>query len=112
MSWTPYDDSAEVGTSGTEGGIIVRDDEHALGARITLEQNCGFAPWAITCGIYGYFFHTRYFSSQAESSADYDQMRDELAVILELIPLNDAPNLDAKMETVHEAIVRFVNRYP
>jgi len=51
---------------GSEGGVIVRDEEHALGARITLETGCGIAPYAITCGIYGWMMHTCFLEELAD----------------------------------------------
>ena len=67
--WWPFDNGATVGQLGSEGGIIVRDEEHESGARATLERDCSFAPWAVTCGVYGWFFHTRLLAPEAEASS-------------------------------------------
>lgn len=111
MGWQAFDGGATVGQHGSEDGVILRDEDHESGARITLERDCSHGiPFAITCGIYGWFFHTRLIGSQAE--ADYLAMRDGLTVILDAIPLADDPESDAKCVRVSEAIQAFVNHYP
>jgi hypothetical protein len=108
--WRPLDNGATVGQPGTEGGVIVRDEEHESGARATRERDCGSAPWTVTCGIYGWFFHTRFLGSEAE--AEFPAMLDGLAAILDSIPRVDDPGADAKMGAVSESISRFVGRFP
>lgn len=109
--WRPFEDGATVGRSGSEGGIILRDEEHDAGARITLERGCAHGvPFAVTCGIYGWFFHTRHVSSEAE--AEFPDMRDGLATILDIIPGADDPEADAKMAPVCGAIEAFVSQFP
>ena len=49
-----------VGQRGTEEGVIVRDEQHDGGARITLERDCRNIPFAVTCAIQGWFVHTQY----------------------------------------------------
>src|SRR5947209_20031862 len=111
MGWQPFDGGATVGQRGSEDGVIVRDEEHDLGARITLERGCSHGvPFAVTCGIYGWFFHTRFLGSEAE--AEFPAMRDGLAAILDAIPRVDDPEVDAKMSAVVEAIQAFVARFP
>ena len=48
MGWAAFNDGKSLGTSGSEGGTIRRDDEHDLGARVTLEEGGSVAPWSIT----------------------------------------------------------------
>ena len=72
MGWQPTENGGTLGTAGSEGGVILRDEEHDLGARITLERHCSIAPFAVTCGIYGWFFHTRFASTETE--AEYSAM--------------------------------------
>jgi hypothetical protein len=108
--WRPFENGATIGQAGNERGVIVRDDEHEGGARITLERDCVTVPWTVTCGVYGWFVHTRLLSSEAE--AEFAEMQAGLAAILELIPLADDPEVDAKMDRVSEAISEFVARFP
>ena len=59
------------------------DDEHAQGARITLEEGGVTAPWSITCGVYGCMVHTAFFGSEAEAREAIRRMKTRLAEILE-----------------------------
>ncbi|MCU0238912.1 MAG: hypothetical protein MUC29_05680 [Pyrinomonadaceae bacterium] len=109
MNWYLFDYGNTFGAKGSEGGIILKDEEHFLGSRITLEK-CKNACFPITCGIYGWFFHTR-FLSEAEANQDYGQMKIELDRILNLIPLGSDSD-DGKMAKVSEEISKFVERFP
>lgn len=57
------------------------DEEHAQGARITVESN-GHAPWSITCGIYGSMVHTRFFVRRDEAMAEVEPMKQGLEALL------------------------------
>jgi hypothetical protein len=87
-------------------------EEHELGARIILERGGDIAPFAITCGIYGWMAHTRFFGIEAEAAAEFERMKDGLAAILGIIPRKDDPEADAKGRLVSEAISAFVERFP
>ena len=80
-SWHPVGDGATLSQTGSEGGVIIRDEEHPQGARITLERGGGIAPFSITCGVYGVMFHTRFFADEAEGQEAYDLMKPEIASI-------------------------------
>ena len=111
-NWYDYDEGYSLGTVGSDGGAIVRDEEHKSGARITLEEESSSAPFAITCGIYGWMFHTRYFSDESEAGDEYDAMKGELDEILESIPAEDE-NLDEETESeIAGKIEQFVEKYP
>ncbi|SRR5579884_1315368 len=110
--WNPTDAGATIGTRGFEDGIIIRDDEHTDGVRINLEKDATHAPFAITCGIYGWMIHTRFFSSLVEAEEEYDKMRAALAGILAIIPLAGDPEADMKCGAVCTAISRFVEEFP
>ena len=112
MTWVLFDDGTTVGQTGSENGTIVRDDEHELGARITMERNGDIAPFSITCGIYGWMLHTRFFSTEVEASAEFNRMKEKLAVILYSIPAVDDAEVDSKTSKVSDAISDFVERFP
>jgi hypothetical protein len=111
MEWIPFDGGSSVGQRGSENGIILRDEEHEEGARITLEREGFSAPFAITCGIYGWMVHTYFLATEEEATAEYERMKPALADILELIPLTDDPQVDEKVGQVCEAISKFVDRF-
>ena len=112
MSWYPFDEGKSIGQRGSENGVICRDQEHADGARITLEQGGTTAPYAITCGIYGWMFHTCYFGSEPKAQQAFQAMESELAKILTMIPANTDPDADAKSDVVTASISSFVKRFP
>ena len=110
MGWAAFNDGKSLGTSGSEGGTIRRDDEHDLGARVTLEEGGSVAPWSITCGIYGWMFHTRFFGTQQEGNREFDQMKVGLEEVLAIIPMKDDATPE-KMSAVSSAIEAFVKRF-
>jgi hypothetical protein len=112
MGWAAIENGVTIGTQGSEGGVIERDEEHTDGARITIERNCTHAPCAITCGVYGWMFHTRYFGTFQETAQAFEEMKVGLADILKLIPLESDPEAEAKHDRVVEAIQGFVARFP
>jgi hypothetical protein len=110
-NWSDYDEGYSVGTVGANGGAIVRDEEHESGARITLEEESSFAPFAVTCGIYGWMFHTRYFADETEASNEYDRMKDDLSEILAKIAAEEDQDEETQNKIVEE-IELFVEKYP
>jgi hypothetical protein len=109
--WHPFKEGSTIGTPGSEAGTIVLDDEHAVGGRITLERD-GRTPFAITCGIYGWMMHTRFFSNEAEARLAFDAMKEALATIVRSIPSTNDPDCEAKIKGVPDRIRAFVDRFP
>ena len=106
--WTP-----SVGAlRGSESGIIEIDEEHPRGARITLERDAKTAPFAITCGIYGWMVHTRYFADHDRARREYEAMKADLGIILAMLPPQDDPDLNSRVDAVFKAIGDFVERFP
>lgn len=110
--WQPFEDGGTLGLHGSEGGAIIRDEEHPGGARITLERDCLRVPFAITCGIYGWAAHTRFFADEPSALYAYDEMKPSLADIVALLPDADDPNVEDRADVVSEAIEAFVERFP
>jgi hypothetical protein len=79
--WYPFQDGATIGKRGSESGVILRDEEHPDGARITLERD-GNTPFGITCGIYGRLMHTAFASSASEASEKYSAMKAQLSALV------------------------------
>lgn len=112
MSWYAFDSGKSIGQRGSESGIIIRDEEHDSGARITLERDGHNAPLAITCGIYGWMVHTRFFGTKAEAQTEFEMMRAELSRIISTIPSSSDPDDDSKMAEVSDSLSEFVRRFP
>ncbi len=109
MSWTSI---LTTGARGSENGVVLRDEEHDDGARITLERDTRVAPFAITCGIYGWMMHTRFFGDEVEAVAGYDAMKAELSAICAALPLTGEADEAAKRSAAMRAIAAFVENYP
>jgi len=107
--WHKYEQGSTIGTEGSEAGAIVLDEEHPDGARITLEAATPIAPFAITCGIYGWFSHTRYLS-EAQAKTEYEAMKLALAQIIEGLP--DSSEKKEAMGRSMKAIEQFVEKFP
>jgi hypothetical protein len=112
MAWSTIDNGATIGTQGSENGVIERDEEHSDGARITIERGGSIAPYSITCGVYGWMCHTRFFGTSQEATQEFEAMKPALTDILRLIPLQSDPEADAKCVLVVDAIQDFVARFP
>jgi hypothetical protein len=106
-AWRPFDSGSSVGAVGSEGGCIVRDDEHPGGARITIERGGQIAPFSITCGVYGWMVHTRFFTTEAEAQDECAAMKTALADLV--IALNGS---DGDMDAASAMCARFVERFP
>lgn len=60
---------------GSEGGIIIKDEEYKNSCRITLEKCPRY--YAITCGVYGAMAHTAFCNSD-DYKRIYDEMKNDL----------------------------------
>lgn len=108
--WTQLEGAPDA--IGSEGGRIRVDEEHPLGARITLEEGGTIAPWSITCGVYGWMMHTVFCSSEIECRETYQGMKAGLDAIMDMIPRNDDLDAEAQTEAVADAIQVFIARFP
>lgn len=116
--WRSFENGETLGTRGTEDGLIILNEEHPLGARITLESEIRFGaanpspvPFAITSGIFGLFFHTRYIARETDARNAFAQMKLELARILALAASQTASDEETR-HAVFDAVSAFVERFP
>lgn len=110
--WQPFNGGSSIGEEGSEQGTIIRDEAHPAGARITLERDPALVPFAITCSIYGWMVHTRYFVTEEQAQQAFEEMKPELARILDIIPAEDDPEAEAAFPVVAAAVEDFVARFP
>jgi hypothetical protein len=109
--WQPFEEGRTVGQTGTEGGVIVFDEEHDGGARITLERGCLRAPFAITCGVYGWMVHTRFLADDETAQHAYSGMKSALSGIVTMLPEEDDIDAGEKLDAVTESISEFVEKF-
>jgi hypothetical protein len=103
--WVPYNNGNSIGTTGREGDVIIRDEEHQRGGRITIKQ--GNVYVSVSCHINGWIDHTRFFNSIAEAQREYVIMKNAIGSMLDDILAAGANDLK-----MWEAIADFVRRYP
>src|SRR5689334_8546907 len=107
MDWNSFDTGHTIGQAGSENGIIVRDEVFQDHARITLERDSTIAPFAITCGIFGWMVHTRYFANRAQADLEFENMKDELARIANLLS-----KTDDESNTITLELENFIKLFP
>ena len=105
--WKPFDSGRSLGVVGSEGGSILLDDEYPGGARITIERGGHIAPYSITCGIYGWMAHTRFFSTEAEARNECAEMKPALSALMR--SLGSAADGG---EIAADSCARFIERFP
>ena len=103
-SWFAYNDGRSIGSLSAEGGVILRDEEHASGARVTLKRGSSYI--SVSCNVYGWMDHTRFFGSIMEAQREFILMRSSVGTMVENI-LSAGKN-DLKM---WEAIADFFRRF-
>jgi len=103
--WFAYNGGQSIGSLSAEGCVILRDEEHASGARVTLKR--GDRLISVSCNIYGWIDHTRFFNSLTDAQRDYPLMKSSVGYMVENI--SSAGKSDLKM---WEAIAEFVRRFP
>lgn len=111
VGWYPFERGSTIGETGSENGIIVRDEEYSACARITLERD-GHTPFAITCGIYDWMVHTRFFATEQEATETFEAMKVELARIVELIPSRVDPQASERSSVAAEEMDAFIEGFP
>jgi len=107
----PFEQRSTIGEAGSERGIILRDEEYSACARITLERD-GHTPFAITCGIYGWMVHTRFFATEEEANEAFGAMKVELARIVDLIPSRADPQASERSSVAAEEMQAFIEEFP
>lgn len=105
-AWNSIDGGRSLGTTGSEAGTIILDDEHPDGARVTIERGGTIAPFSITCGVYGWMAHTRFFSSESEARQACIEMKEALVQLMG--KLEDA----ADERAAGECCAEFIRRFP
>lgn len=108
-AWLPFENGTTLGATGSEGGVILRDELHPEGSRITLERTG--SRFAITCGVYGWMVHTRFFADEREAVAAYEEMKPALAAVLARLP-GQGDDVEAAKPEVAGILDDFVARFP
>ena len=109
--WQPYDDNQTLGTEGSESGIIQRDEIYGSAARITFEAEGQVAPYAITCGIFGWMVHTHFVAQQEAVERDFEAMKQALSRIVNALQNEGEPRANEEEDAI-ALMSAFVHQYP
>jgi hypothetical protein len=104
-SWQPYNRGRSIGIKGSEGSEIIRDEEHPLGARMTIKKGKDYV--SVSCNIAGKIDHTRFFKGMKAAELEYQIMQQELVNVMTAVAAANAADIK-----VWEAISGFVTRFP
>ena len=116
MNWSTYvNENGLPDVAGSDGGIIVADEEHPLGARITLERASDDSAFSITCGIYQWMMHTCHFATlRRQRSEAFDAMKPAISTRYfnrSRLRIRSRRGREDGA-AFHEAISRFVDEFP
>jgi len=103
--WFAYDNGRSIGKTSPEGGLIMRDEQHPGGARITFKRGSGYI--SVSCILFGWVDHTRFFGTASDAQREYVAMKAALTDVLDVIN-----TVDVKEIKIWEAISEFVRRFP
>jgi hypothetical protein len=109
--WHRFDEGRSIGLVGSECGVIVYDEEHVDGARITIEEGGPVVRYSITCGVYGWMFHTRFCGSRAEAAEECRAMMPELGRLAGERP-HTGEGEDAFLRRMGSDLSAFVSQFP
>jgi hypothetical protein len=112
QGWKPTAEGSTLGLEGAEGGTIVRDEEHPAGLRLTLEEDPARSFHALTCTVSGWLVHRRYFSSEAEAQAAWEEMRPALVELAVQLPVAGPRSLDPATREAGAKLGAFLARFP
>lgn len=110
--WEWAHGGSTLGMAGSEGGTIVRDEMYAEQARLTLEQDESRGFHALTCGISGWFVHTRFFGDTSEAHAAFDEMKPALVELLARLPEGGPRSTPDAARTGGPLLSAFIARFP
>lgn len=112
MRWEPFEGGKSNAEEGSEAGTIVFDEEYGQSARISLERDCKSAPFAITCGVYGWMVHTRFIADEGEAIEQYEAMKEGLSGIVDGLSVDSGREETVHVREVTETIHDFLRRFP
>lgn len=104
-NWFVYDSGRSIGTMSVEGGVILYDEEHPNGARITFRRGIGYV--SVSVNIYGWMDHTRFFTTDSDAQREYKAMKAALMMTLNAIKTADVSDIK-----IWETLSEFVRRFP
>jgi hypothetical protein len=103
--WSIFNKGRTIGSVSAEGGLILSDEEHEEGARITLKRGTGYV--SVSLIVFGWIDHTRFFNTDSDAQREYRAMKPAAVSILSVINTEGVSDIK-----IWEAISEFVRRFP
>jgi hypothetical protein len=103
--WSVFDGGRYIGSASADGDVILYDEQHRDGARITLKRSREYV--SVSLNIYGWMDHTRFFNTDVDAQREYRAMRSAIDALLRIIYTPEVNKI-----RVWEAISDFVRRFP
>ena len=104
-SWSVFNNGKSIGTTGAAGGVVLFDEEHGKGARITYRRSDGII--SVSVKFHGWMDHTRFFTAEHDAQREYRGMKIAINKLLDEINQPEIQKIK-----VWEIISDFVKRYP
>jgi hypothetical protein len=98
--------------AGSQGGVIVRDEEHVGGARLTLEEDTSRDFHALTCVVSDWLVHARFFGDAGEAQAAFEAMKPALEALLAQLPPGGPRSTPDAARTGGPLLTAFLGRFP
>lgn len=111
-SWSGVEGGSTLGLMGPEGGTIVRDEEHPAGLRLTWEEDPARSFYVVTSKVAGWLVHPRYFGSEAEASAAWEELKPALVELALSLPEAGPRTLDTATREAGAKLGAFLARFP
>ncbi len=105
VKWEAFDEGKTLGTEGSEAGTIVLDEAFGEHARLTIERGGHTAPFSITCGVFGWMVHTRFFSTEAEARNACTEMQEAIGEMV--AALDSEIDEGSAIRLCHQFLERF-----
>ena len=78
---------------------------------MTIEEEASSAPFTLTCTIYGWMSHARFFVSEAEANDEFEAMKSDLEKLLDFISEDEEEDEETR-EAFAVELEEFVEMYP
>ena len=104
-NWFSYGNGDRVSSVSADGGVVLRDEVHEAGVRLTMKR-CKSCV-SVSCSIYGWMHHIRFFDTVTDAQREFLLMKPPLANMVENIL--SAGKCDLK---TWDAIAEFVRLFP
>ncbi len=109
--WQPAYGGSTLGTPGSQGGTIVRDEAWAEHCQLTQEQDASRDFHALTCSVSGWLLHSRFFSTAAEADAAFEEMKPALVELVSRLP-PEGPRTPDLARKGGPLLAAFMGRFP